>query len=103
MREGPKPKIWPPHNKRVTDTRRQERGHVERHSGESVMDTSGRAPAGVVEGGWVPDFGSRYFAEDFPYGLYYIWMLAHQRGIYCPNIDKVYEWGMSKVAGKPIT
>lgn len=57
MRVGPKPKIWPPHNKRVTDTRRQERGHVERHSGESVMDTSGRAPAGVVEGGWVPVHG----------------------------------------------
>ena len=60
------------------------------------------SPMKEVEGGWIPDFGSRYFAEDFPYGLYYIWMLAHQRGIYCPNIDKVYEWGMSKVEGKPI-
>ena len=35
--------------------------------------------------------------EDFPYGLKYIWQLAHEKGISCPNIDKVYEWGMSKI------
>ncbi len=49
--------------------------------------------------GWVPDFGSRYFTEDFPYGLKYIWQLAHERGIHCPHIDKVYAWGMSKLQG----
>lgn len=55
------------------------------------------SPMKEVDGGWVPDFESRYFTEDFPYGLAYIWQLSHEKGILCPNIDKVYEWGMSKV------
>lgn len=55
------------------------------------------SPMKSVEGGWVADFESRYFTEDFPYGLKYIWQLAHEKGISCPNIDKVYEWGMAKI------
>lgn len=55
------------------------------------------SPMKQVSAGWIPDFESRYFIEDFPYGLKYIWQLAHEKGINCPNIDKVYEWGMSKV------
>jgi len=47
--------------------------------------------------GWIPDFQSRYFTEDFPYGLRYIWQLAHENYIDCPNIDMVYEWGISKL------
>ena len=47
--------------------------------------------------GWVPDFASRYFTEDFPYGLRYIWELAHQLNIDVPYIDKVYNWGVSKL------
>ena len=47
--------------------------------------------------GWVPDFASRYFTEDFPYGLRYIWELAHKLNIDVPNIDKVYNWGISKL------
>lgn len=47
--------------------------------------------------GWVPDFASRYFTEDFPYGLRYIWELAHQLNIDVPYIDKVYNWGISKL------
>lgn len=46
--------------------------------------------------GWIPDFQSRYFTEDFPHGLRYIWQLAHDNNIDCPNIDMVYEWGMNK-------
>lgn len=55
------------------------------------------SPMKQVENGWLPDFDSRYFTEDFPYGLKYIWQLAHENDIECPYIDKVYEWGMSKV------
>lgn len=44
-----------------------------------------------------PDFNSRYFAEDFPYGLKYIYDLSHSKGLVSPNIDIVYEWGMSHV------
>ena len=47
--------------------------------------------------GWVPDFESRYFTEDFPYGLKYIWQLAKEQGIDTPNIDKVYNWGLEKI------
>ena len=55
------------------------------------------SPMKQTDGGWVADFESRYFTEDFPYGLKYIWQLAHEKGISCPYIDKVYEWGMSKI------
>lgn len=47
--------------------------------------------------GWVPDFGSRYFTEDFPYGLKYIWLLAKEHGVPTPYIDMVYRWGVSKI------
>jgi hypothetical protein len=47
--------------------------------------------------GWRPDFTSRYFTEDFPYGLHYIHKLAKEHSIDTPNINKVYEWGMKKV------
>ena len=58
------------------------------------------SPMKQTDGGWVADFESRYFTEDFPYGLRYIWQLAHEKGVDCPNIDRVYEWGMSKVKQK---
>lgn len=51
-----------------------------------------------TETGWVADFKSRYFTEDFPYGLKYIWQLAHEKGVPVPFIDKVYQWGISKVS-----
>lgn len=54
-------------------------------------------PMKETKEGWVADLESRYFTEDFPYGLKYIWQLAHDNQINCPNIDKVYEWGMSKI------
>lgn len=58
------------------------------------------SPMVKVDDGWIADFNSRYFTEDFPYGLKYIWQLAHKNDISCPNIDKVYAWGMSKIENK---
>lgn len=55
------------------------------------------SPMIETSNGWIADYSSRYFTEDFPYGLKYIWKLAHENHILCPNIDKVYEWGMSKI------
>lgn len=55
------------------------------------------SPMKKVEGGWVPDFKSRYFIEDFPFGLKMIHDLAHENNVPCPNIDKVYQWGMSVI------
>ena len=55
------------------------------------------SPMTETADGWAPDFASRYFTEDFPYGLRYIWELAHQLNIDVPYIDKVYNWGISKL------
>ena len=53
------------------------------------------SPMKPVEGGWIPDFESRYFIEDFPYGLKIIKEQAEIYGISTPVIDKVLTWGMS--------
>lgn len=54
------------------------------------------SPMKKVDSGWVPDFESRYFTEDFPYGLKFIVELAKDKNIDCPNLNKVFEWGISK-------
>lgn len=45
--------------------------------------------------GYVPDFNSRYFIEDFPYGLRYIKQLMNEYNIKSPVIDQVYSWGIN--------
>ncbi|MDE7356881.1 MAG: NAD/NADP octopine/nopaline dehydrogenase family protein [Bacteroidales bacterium] len=55
------------------------------------------SPMKEVDNGWIPDFESRYFQEDFPFGLRFIWELAHTHHIPTPFIDKVYEWGMRQI------
>ena len=51
------------------------------------------SPMKQVEGGYVPDFQSRYFTEDFPYGLAIIHRLTHEKGVSSPTIDMIYDWG----------
>lgn len=53
------------------------------------------SPMKEVKGGWIPDYGSRYFTEDFPYGLRFIKDLAEERQINTPVINRVYNWGMN--------
>lgn len=55
------------------------------------------APMKAVEGGFVPDFGSRYFTEDFPYGLRIIQRQAREHQIPTPTIDRVMAWGINKL------
>lgn len=55
------------------------------------------SPMKLEKDGWRPDFSSRYFTEDFPFGLRFIYDLAVQHGVNCPNISMVYNWGMSKL------
>lgn len=45
--------------------------------------------------GFVPDFHSRYFTEDFPYGMRYIVETAAKVQAPIPTIDRVYQWGCS--------
>ena len=55
------------------------------------------SPMKEVSGGFIPDFTSRYFTEDFPYGMRFIVETAHQRNVSIPTIDQVYQWGQTKV------
>ena len=52
------------------------------------------SPMKQVEGGWVADFESRYFTEDFPFGLKTIYSLARDKSINCPHLQTVYFWGI---------
>lgn len=55
------------------------------------------SPMKPLSDGWIPDFDSRYFTEDFPFGLRFIYELAHKYDVDCPIIDKVYNWGIGKI------
>lgn len=55
------------------------------------------APMKKTEEGWIPDFSSRYFTEDFPYGLKYIHEIATSLNINVHTIDKVLKWGLKVV------
>ena len=51
------------------------------------------SPMKQVSGGWTIDFGSRYFVEDFPFGLRWIKELADNNRIEMPHVCKVFNWG----------
>ena len=51
------------------------------------------SPMKAVAGGFVPDFDSRYFTEDFPYGTRFIVELGHAHDVPMPIINEVYDWG----------
>ena len=56
------------------------------------------SPMKKVEGGWIPDFESRYFTADFPYGLAIIEELASVLGYEARKINETMEW-YRKVTG----
>ncbi len=53
------------------------------------------SPMKQVDGGWMADFESRYFTEDFPFGLRWIKDLVEDSNVNCPTIDRVYQWGVT--------
>lgn len=55
------------------------------------------SPMTEVSDGWKADFTTRYFTEDFPFGLRWIKELAEKHMIETPVIDEVYDWGMSRI------
>ena len=55
------------------------------------------SPMKAVKDGFVPDFQSRYFTEDFPYGLKLIQNVAQKQGVLTPVINKVLEWGTQRI------
>ncbi len=50
------------------------------------------SPMLPVDNGWIPDFGSRYFTADFPYGLAIIEEFADILSFDAPNIRSTMEW-----------
>lgn len=80
--------------------------YYESHDAESltrkIRSISGfkgiKTPMIFTAQGWQPDLNSRYFQEDFMYGLRYIHQEAHRLGIAVPMIDRVFDWGMELVA-----
>lgn len=78
--------------------------YYESHDAESLTRKISSIPAfadilapmrQLPEGGWVPDFHSRYFTEDFPYGLQIIVRLAHEHAVPVPTLQRVLDWGLS--------
>ena len=56
------------------------------------------SPMKEVSDGFIPDFTSRYFTEDFPYGMRFIIETAQKHNFPIPTIDKVYHWGTSIIS-----
>ena len=56
-----------------------------------------KSPMRMENEKWYPDLNSRYFTEDFPFGLRFIKNLAEEREIPIPIIIKVYEWGIHDI------
>ena len=54
-----------------------------------------KTPMIEYQSGWQPDLSSRYFREDFFYGLRYIYDTAHKIGVSVPTVDEIYAWGLA--------
>lgn len=55
------------------------------------------SPMKAVEGGFIPDFSSRYFTEDFPFGMRFIVETAQKHHVSIPTTENIYQWGLSKI------
>lgn len=68
------------------------------HKIQSISAFKGiKSPMIETPQGWIPDFNSRYFTEDFGYGLRFIYNLAKKGILSVPHINEVYAWGSSKI------
>ena len=58
------------------------------------------SPMKRVDGGYIPDFSSRYFIEDVPYGLAILKGFAQIADIKTPYMDRVLNWNGEKMGEK---
>ena len=58
------------------------------------------SPHKAVEGGFIPDFSSRYFTADFSYGLSILVQVADMAGVDAPNMKATLQW-YQDLAGQP--
>ena len=61
------------------------------------------SPMVRTEKGYEPDFNSRYFQEDFPYGLLIIKSIAEALGVETPQIDRIICWGQEMIHKEYLT
>lgn len=77
--------------------------HYESHDAQGMTDklrsipslSTILSPMKQITGGWIPDVDSRYFTEDFPFGLRFIVETAQNHGLNTPNLKKVLDWGIA--------
>ncbi len=56
-----------------------------------------RTPMKEIDGGWIPDFESRYFTEDIPYGLCIYKGIAEILNVDTPMMDTILTWAQEKM------
>ncbi len=56
-----------------------------------------RTPMNQVEDGWVPNYQSRFFLEDIPYGVVVLKGLAELAGVPTPMFDRILTWAQEKM------
>lgn len=49
-------------------------------------------PSVKNESGWIPDFHSRFFTADFPYGLEIFVQIGNLANVDIPNLNETLEW-----------
>lgn len=61
-----------------------------------------KTPAVFVENGLIPDFKSRYFSADFPFGLEILVQIGKMFELSIPNLEETLNWfyGIQKVTDK---
>lgn len=60
---------------------------------KSIRGLNGlKSPMRQIENGWIPNFESRYFMADFPYGLAIIEELGELFSVDMPNICETMNW-----------
>lgn len=57
-----------------------------------------RAPMRRADGGWLPDFQTRYLTEDVPYALIATRGIAELAELSTPIMDKVINWSQERLA-----
>ena len=51
-----------------------------------------KSPVAKVENGYIPDFSSRYFTADFPFGLSILVQISNLLMLDCPYMQKTLDW-----------
>ncbi len=60
---------------------------------QSIRSLKGlSSPMKRTERGWIPDFSSRYFSADFPYGLKILIDIGRVFDVPTPSMDSIWEW-----------